>query len=381
MSQLFSALVAAFVGFSAAVAVVLAAAQALGATPAQTISWVAGLAIAQAFASLTLSWRHRMPIICAWSTPGAALIAATSGVDMATAVGAFIAAAVLMMLTAALRPLGALVERIPASIASAMLAGVIFRFVVAVFDEMRLQPAMVLTLLVVFLLARLWNPFLGVIAALAAGLALAFGTGAATLPAGTVALTELTWIQPRLDITVIVGLGLPLYLVTMAAQNLPGFAVLRASGYKPPTASCLFVTGLVSLLSAPTGAHMTNMAAISASICTGADTHPDPAQRWKAGLWYALFWLAIAATVGMLLALIVAMPKALIVAVAGLGLAGSLTGALGQAMNAERERFAAVVTFAVAASSLSLFGVGSAFWSLVAGLAVLTLDKAAGRLR
>lgn len=381
MSQLFSALVAAFVGFSAAVAVVLAAAQALGATPAQTISWVAGLAIAQALASLVLSWRHRMPIICAWSTPGAALIAATSGVDMAAAVGAFIAAAVLMMLTAALRPLGALVERIPASIASAMLAGVIFRFVVAVFDEMRLQPVMVLTLLVVFLLARLWNPFLGVIAALAAGLALAFGTGAATLPAGTVALTELTWIQPRLDITVIVGLGLPLYLVTMAAQNLPGFAVLRASGYKPPTASCLFVTGLVSLLSAPTGAHMTNMAAISASICTGADTHPDPAQRWKAGLWYALFWLAIAATVGMLLALIVAMPKALIVAVAGLGLAGSLTGALGQAMSAERERFAAVVTFAVAASSLALFGVGSAFWSLVAGLAVLTLDKAAGRLR
>jgi benzoate membrane transport protein len=381
MSQLFSALVAAFVGFSAAVAVVLAAAQALGATPAQTISWVAGLAIAQALASLVLSWRHRMPIICAWSTPGAALIAATSGVDMAAAVGAFIAAAVLMMLTAALRPLGALVERIPASIASAMLAGVIFRFVVAVFDEMRLQPVMVLTLLVVFLLARLWNPFLGVIAALAAGLALAFGTGAATLPAGAVALTELTWIQPRLDITVIVGLGLPLYLVTMAAQNLPGFAVLRASGYKPPTASCLFVTGLVSLLSAPTGAHMTNMAAISASICTGADTHPDPAQRWKAGLWYALFWLAIAATVGMLLALIVAMPKALIVAVAGLGLAGSLTGALGQAMSAERERFAAVVTFAVAASSLALFGVGSAFWSLVAGLAVLTLDKAAGRLR
>ena len=381
MSQLFSALVAAFVGFSAAVAVVLAAAQALGATPAQTISWVAGLAIAQALASLVLSWRHRMPIICAWSTPGAALIAATSGVDMAAAVGAFIAAAVLMMLTAALRPLGALVERIPASIASAMLAGVIFRFVVAVFDEMRLQPVMVLTLLVVFLLARLWNPFLGVIAALAAGLALAFGTGAATLPAGTVALTELTWIQPRLDITVIVGLGLPLYLVTMAAQNLPGFAVLRASGYKPPTASCLFVTGLVSLLSAPTGAHMTNMAAISASICTGADTHPDPAQRWKAGLWYALFWLAIAATVGMLLALIVAMPKALIVAVAGLGLAGSLTGSLGQAMSAERERFAAVVTFAVAASSLALFGVGSAFWSLVAGLAVLTLDKAAGRLR
>ena len=376
MSQLFSAFVAVFVGYAASVAVVLAAAQVLGATPGQTVSWLAGLAIAKGLASLLLSWRHRMPIICAWSTPGAALIAAASGVDMASAVGAFLAAAALMMATAAFRPLGALVERIPMSIAAAMLAGVIFRFVVAVFDEMKLQPALVLTLLMVFLLARLWNPFLGVIAALGAGLALAFATGTATLPAGPVAL-----IVPHLDLTAIVGIGIPLYLVTMAAQNLPGFAVLRASGYQPPTASCLFVTGLMSFLTAPTGAHMVNMAAISASICTGADTHPDPKERWKAGIWYALLWLIVAATAGLLLALILAMPKALIVAVAGLGLVGSLTGALGQAMGSDKDRFAAVVTFAVAASSLSLFGIGSAFWSLVAGLMVLTLDHAAGRLR
>ena len=381
MSQLFSALVAVFVGYAASVAVVLAAAQALGATPGQTVSWLAGLAIAKGLASLILSWRHRMPIICAWSTPGAALIAAASGVDMASAVGAFLAAAALMMATAAFRPLGALVERIPMSIAAAMLAGVIFRFVVAVFDEMRLQPALVLPLLLVFLLARLWNPFLGVIAALGAGLALAFATGTATLPAGSVALTHIELIAPHLDLTAILGIGIPLYLVTMAAQNLPGFAVLRASGYHPPTASCLFVTGLMSFLTAPTGAHMVNMAAISASICTGADTHPDPKERWKAGIWYAFFWLAIAATAGLLLALILAMPKALIIAVAGLGLVGSLTGALGQAMGSDKERFAAVVTFAVAASSLALFGVGSAFWSLVAGLAVLTLDHVAGRLR
>jgi benzoate membrane transport protein len=381
MSQLVSALVAAFVGFAASVAVVLAAAQALAATPAQTVSWIAGLAIAKGLASLYLSWRHRMPIICAWSTPGAALIAAAGGVDLAAAVGAFLAAAALMMATAAFRPLGALVERIPMSIASAMLAGVIFRFVVAVFDEMRVQPVMVLVLLVVFLLARLWNPFLGVIAALAAGLALAFATGTATLPSGSLGFTELVLVMPRLDLTTIVGIGIPLYLVTMAAQNLPGFAVLRASGYQPPTASCLFTTGLLSFVTAPTGAHMVNMAAISASICTGADTHPDPAQRWKAGIWYALFWLAIAATAGLLLALIVAMPKALIVAVAGLGLVGSLTGALGQAMTSDKDRFAAVIAFCVAASSLSLFGVGSAFWSLVAGLSVLTLDKLAGRLR
>lgn len=381
MSLVFSAFVAVFVGFTASVAVVLAAAESLGATPAQTVSWVAGLALAKGAASLWLSWRHRLPIICAWSTPGAALIAASSGLDMAAAVGAFLLAAVLMMLTAAFRPLGALIEKIPRPIAAAMLAGVIFRFVVAVFDEMRVSPGLVLPLLAVFLLARLVNPFLGVIAALAAGIILSFAGGLAAWPVGGLALSGLEFVTPRFDTAAMLGIGIPLYLVTMAAQNLPGFAVLRAAGYQPPVPACLFATGLASALTAPFGAHMVNMAAISASICTGPDTHPDPAQRWKAGIVYGLAWLAIAATAGLLLALILAMPKALIVAVAGLGLVGSLTGALTQATSSDGHRFAAVVTFAVAASSLALFGVGSAFWSLVAGLGVLTLDAIAGRLR
>jgi len=381
MSLLFSALVAVFVGFAASVAVVLAAAQALGATPAQTVSWIAGLALAKGVASLWLSWRHRLPIICAWSTPGAALIAASSGLDMAAAIGAFLLAAALMMLTAAFRPLGALIEKIPMPIAAAMLAGVIFRFVVAVFDEARVSPGLVLPLLAVFLLARLVNPFLGVIAALGVGIAVSFATGLATWPEGGLALTGLEFVTPRFDTAAMLGIGIPLYLVTMAAQNLPGFAVLRAAGYQPPVPACLFVTGLTSFLTAPFGAHMVNMAAISASICTGPDTHPDPAQRWKAGILYGLLWLAIAVTAGLLLALILAMPKALIVAVAGLGLVGSLTGALTQATASDAHRFAAIIAFAVAASSLTLFGVGSAFWSLVAGLGVLTLDAIAGRLR
>jgi benzoate membrane transport protein len=381
MSLLFSALVAVFVGFAASVAVVLAAAQALGATPAQTVSWIAGLALAKGAASLWLSWRHRLPIICAWSTPGAALIAASSGLDMAAAIGAFLLAAALMMLTAAFRPLGALIEKIPMPIAAAMLAGVIFRFVVAVFDEARVSPGLVLPLLAVFLLARLVNPFLGVIAALGVGIAVSFATGLAAWPAGGLALSGLEFVTPRFDTAAMLGIGIPLYLVTMAAQNLPGFAVLRAAGYQPPVPACLFVTGLTSFLTAPFGAHMVNMAAISASICTGPDTHPDPAQRWKAGILYGLLWLAIAVTAGLLLALILAMPKALIVAVAGLGLVGSLTGALTQATASDAHRFAAIIAFAVAASSLTLFGVGSAFWSLVAGLGVLTLDAIAGRLR
>jgi len=381
MSLVFSAFVAAFVGFSASIAVVLAAAQAVGATPAQTVSWLVGLSIAKGTASLWLSWRYRMPIICAWSTSGAALIAATTGLDLSAAIGAFLTAAALTMLTAAFRPLGALTERIPMSIASAMLAGIIFRFVVAVFDEARLSPMLVLPLLAIFLLARLVNPFLGVIGALAAGIAISFATGLASFSPGAIVLTGIEVTMPRFDLAAVLGLGVPLYLVTMASQNLPGFAVLRAEGYAPPTGAALFVTGLTSFLTAPFGAHMVNMAAISASICTGPDTHPDPAQRWKAGILYGLAWLGIAACAGLLLALVVAMPKAMIVAVAGLGLLGSLTGALGQAVASEKHRFAAVIAFAVAASSLSLFGVGSAFWSLVAGLSVLTLDALVGRLR
>ncbi|NOU07785.1 MAG: benzoate transporter, partial [Hyphomicrobiaceae bacterium] len=158
-----------------------------------------------------------------------------------------------------------------------------------------------------------------------------------------------------------------------------GFAVLRASGYEPPVQAALGVTGVASLLSAPFGGHMTNMAAISAAICTGPDTHADPAQRWKAGIWYGAVWLLIALMAGPLLAMLKAMPNGLIVAVAGLGLIGSLAGALGTAMQEPADRFAAVITFAVAASSLSLFGIGAAFWSLVAGLAVVGLDHLVAR--
>lgn len=381
MSQLFSAFVAAFVGFAASVAVVLAAAQALGATPEQTVSWVAGLCVAKGIAALVLSIRYRMPIICAWSTPGAALIAASTGIGMNDAVGAFIFAAALMILTALVRPLGTLVARIPMPIASAMLAGVIFRFVVAVFDEMRVAPLLVGYIVLVFLVVRGFNAFGAVIAALIGGIVVAFAAGLATMPPMPSFVPSITWIQPSFDVTVMIGIGVPLYLVTMAAQNLPGFAVLRQAGYEPPTSAALAVTGLTSLITAPIGAHMVNMAAISAAICTGPDTHPDPSKRWIAGVWYGIIWCLIALMTAPLLAIILAMPKALIVAVAGLGLVGSLAGSLGAAMADEKLRFSAVITFAVGASGLALFGIGAAFWALLAGLITLAIERNVAHLR
>jgi benzoate membrane transport protein len=375
LSIVTSAVVAALVGFGSTIALIIAAAQAVGATSAQTSSWVAALCLSIAATSGFLSLRHRLPIITAWSTPGAALIGATSGLSIESAAGAFLLAGALILVTAFIRPVGALIERIPSSVAAAMLAGVILRFVVAVFDSAQGAPVLVLPLVAVFLVVRLVSPSMAVLAVLMAGLAVAFGTGLARPIEGASILSTLAVVMPRFEPAALIGLGLPLFLVTMASQNLPGFAVLRASGYRDvPTRSILAVTGLASILTAPLGAHTSNLAAISAAICTGPDTHPDPAKRWMAGPFYALNYVLFAVFGGALIALVGALPGELIKTVAGLGLMGALAGALGTAMADEGKRFPAILTLAVTASGLSLFGIGSAFWGLLAGLSAAGLD-------
>ncbi|QFU17283.1 benzoate/H(+) symporter BenE family transporter [Microvirga thermotolerans] len=381
LSIVSSAVIAALVGFGSTIALIVAAAHAVGADPAQTTSWVAALCLSMAATSGYLSVRYRMPVVTAWSTPGAALIAASSGISIHAAVGAFLLAGALIVLAAAVKPFGRLIERIPTAIAAAMLAGILIRFVMAVFESAQGAPRLVLPLVAVFLLVRLANPAMAVLAVLLAGIGLVFGNGSAHFPASEFGLSSLTFVAPSFEPTALVGLGLPLFLVTMASQNLPGFAVLRASGYTPPSRPILAATGLASLVSALFGAHTSNLAAISAAICTGPDTHPDPARRWLVGPFYALSYLLFAAFSGGLIALVAALPPELIRTVAGLALIGSFTGALSSALAEEFKRFPAALTLAVTASGLSLFGIGSAFWGLAAGLLVLALDDAALRLR
>ena len=373
-----SGLVAILVGFGGSVAIVLEAARAVGATPAQTSSWVAGLCLAMMATTAILSVRHRIPVITAWSTPGAAVIAATSGVSMEAAVGAFLLSAVLVLLTAAFRPLLALIERIPAAIASAMLAGVLLSFVLAIFEHLGSGPALVLPLVIAFALLRLYSPAWAVLAVLGLGIVLAHALGMTT-GTGPLRLFSVEWVTPTFDPAVLIGLGVPLYLVTMASQNLPGFAVLRAAGYPVPARSILTVTGLASLLTAGAGAHSTNLSSITAAICTGPDTHPEKDKRWLSGLFNAAGSAFFAAFGASVVALFASFPPALIATVAGIALIGPLVGALGQSLAAQKDRFAAVVTFAVTASGISVFGVGSAFWGLVAGLAVYGLDRAVAR--
>lgn len=378
-SLLTAPLVAALVGYGSTIALVLSAAAAVGATPAQTGSWVFAICLAKAVAGAWLSWRYRIPAVIAWSTPGAALVAATSGITMAEAVGAFVLAGALVVLTGALRPLGRMVALIPDAVAGAMLAGVLLPFCLALPGAAQALPGVVLPMIAVFAGVRLMNPALAVLAALACGAGLAFLTGTAQPPAWPSALPALTFVAPAFRLEVLVGLGVPLYLVTMASQNLPGFATLRAHGYTPPVGPALMATGGVSAISALAGAHTVSMAAITAAICMGPDTHPDPGQRWKAGIAYAGFWLMLGLFGPAILALIAALPGALVTAVVGLALLGPLMGAAGTAFATPAARFPAAATLVVTASGVAVFGIGAAFWGLAAGLALTALDRAAQR--
>ncbi|TWG88939.1 benzoate membrane transport protein [Mesorhizobium sp. J18] len=368
-----SAFVAAVVGFGGTLALIIAAADAVGATREQTASWVAAICLALAFETLWLSWRYRMPVITAWSTPGAALIAASNGYTMNDAVGAFIVTALMLAATGLFRPLTRFISRIPTSVASGMLAGIVVTFVIGAAETLPADPQLILPLLAAFFIVRLFNPALSVLVVLVGGVVLAFALGRVdSLPPPE--LSTLVFTVPSFSLSAVIGLAVPLYLVTMASQNLSGLAVLKASGYEPPAGPLIAVTGFFSLISAPFNALTTNLAAISAAICTGSDTHPDPGKRWLTGPFYALAYIIFAIFGASLVALFAVLPPGLIVLVAGLGLLAPLANALAIALDAPAERIAATTAFAVTSSSLSLFGIGSAFWGLVAGLAVLGLQ-------
>ncbi len=375
-SMFSAALVAATVGYGASIAIVLAAAAAVGATPAQTASWVAAVSIAKGFGSIALSSWTRVPMVLAWSTPGAALIAASTGIDIHRAAGAFLIAAVLIALTGAVPALNRAISAIPGALAAAMLAGVLLPFVMAVAKGAASVPALVLPLIGIFFAVRLFNPLYATIAALVAGLALAALQPGATLPPLAFDPFPFVWIAPTFDLEVLIGLGLPLYIVTMASQNLPGFAVLRAHGYAAPVRPALLVTGIGSALIAPLGAHTFNMAAITAAICMGDDVDPDRTTRWKVGLAYGAIWVLIGIGGTLILPLIIAMPPEIVATVAGLALLTPLIGALAQAFDVSTTRLPAAVTFATTASGVAAFGIGAAFWGLIAGLAVLGLERA-----
>ncbi|NBB64909.1 benzoate/H(+) symporter BenE family transporter [Pseudomonas sp. ODNR1LW] len=367
-----SAAVATVIGFGGTVALVVQAGQALGADAGQIGSMVTALCLAIGVPGALLSWRLKIPVVLAWSTPGAALLAAsTLGLSWATAVGAFVFAAALMVLTGLIPALGRLAGRIPSAVASAMLAGVLLPFVMRLFKVVPDDAVLVVGLIAVFLVFRRLWPTWALPAVLAAAFAVLAVRGQLALPAGTGLFGHLQPVTPAFDWKAAVSLGFPLFLVTLAAQNLPGLVVLQSAGYPPPANQLILATGIASLVAAPFGAHGVNLAAITAAICTGPDAHPDHSRRWIVGMVYGGFYLITALFAAPLAGLFIAMPAAVLAAVTGLALIAPLTGAL-QSLTADApSREAAVLTFAATASGLALFGVGSAFWGLVVGFAAL----------
>ena len=375
LSMISAAMVAALVGYGSTIALVLSAASALGASPSQTASWVMAISLAKAVGTLALSTWLRIPVILAWSTGGAALIAATNGITMNQAAAAFFVAGLLYALTGLVKPLGRLIAAIPDGIAGGMLAGILLPFCLAGVRAIDTAPMIVLPMIAVFAFVRLLNPSMAVLAAMAIGIFITFAFGFAEAPHLTFDIPMLEFVAPEWNMGAIIGLGLPLYLVTMASQNLPGFATQRSAGYKPNVPPSLAMTGALSAGIGLFGSHSVSMAAITAAVCMGPDVHPDKGERWKVALPYAAIWTILALSSPMLLSLLAALPQEFMTILVALALLGALTGALTTGFAVPEQRFSTVVTLVVTASGLPIMGIGAAFWGLLAGIAFYTAER------
>jgi benzoate membrane transport protein len=366
--------VTALVGFTSSFAVVLTGLAAVGASTAQAASGLLALCLTMGLACIVLAWRHRMPITAAWSTPGAALLVATGEVEggWPAAIGAFLVTAALILLTALWPALGTLIARIPPSIAQAMLAGVLLPLCLAPIAGIVANPwgviPVVLTWLVFARLAPRWAVPLAFVAA-AVVVAVSLIREGAPFDGGLL-LPRLEVTAPTFTLGTIVGLALPLFIVTMASQNVPGVAIMRSFGYEVPWRPAMLVTGLGTALGAPAGGHAINLAAISAALAAAPDADPDPKRRWVAGVSTGASYLVLGGFSAAFAALVVLAPAAVIPAVAGLALFAAFGSAVQQAIHDPDERIPAVVTFLVAASGIAVLGVSAAFWALVAGLIV-----------
>lgn len=369
--------VAVLVGFTSSVVIVFQAAAALGATPAQTASWIWALGLGMGLTSLGLSLWFRQPVLTAWSTPGAALLAGSAGaVPMAEAVGAFLTCAALIVLAGATGWFARVMNRIPQALAAALLAGVLVRFAFDAFAAAHEATALVLLMGAAYLAGRRLWPRWAVPGVLATGMGVAALQGQLHLGSVPWALATPVFTAPAFSLAATVGIALPLFVVTMASQNLPGVAAQRAAGFDTPVSPVITTTGVASALLAPFGGYALNLAAITASICMGREAHEDPAQRWKASAAAGVFYIATGLLAGSVVALIAAFPKALVLAVAGLALLGTIGNAMASALRDEAQREPALITFVVTASGVSLAGVGSAFWGVVAGaLALVVLGR------
>ncbi len=377
LSALAAGFVTVLVGFASSAVIVFQAAQSLGASPEQISSWIWALGLGMGVTCIALSLRYRMPVVTAWSTPGAAmLISSAAGLPLSDAIGAFMLSALLITVAGFSGFFERMISRIPVSLASGMLAGVLLRFGLDVFVAMQTQLTMALTMFAVYLLARRVMPRYAVIATLLVGIALAAGQGLLRLDGLHLEFARPIFLMPSFSLAAVFGIALPLFVVTMASQNVPGVAVIRASGYEIPISPVVGWTGVANLLLAPFGAFALNLAAITAAICMGREAHEDAQRRYVAAMAAGFFYLLVGLFGATVAALFAAFPKELVMAIAGIALFGTIGNSLAAALREVTDREPALITFLVTASGLSMAGIGSAFWGLVAGVATMWVWRA-----
>jgi benzoate membrane transport protein len=374
LASVIAGFVAVLVGFTSSVVIVFAGAHALGATPAQATSWIWALGLGMGLTSIGLSWWYREPVLTAWSTPGAALIAGTSGMAMGEAIGAFVACGALIVLSGVTKLFERAMDRIPQAIAAALLAGVLARFGLDAVVAAKSAPLLVFTMLGVFLAGRRAWPRYAVPCVLFAGMVVAAMQGRMNGSHIAFEAAAPVWTTPVFTWAAFIGLALPLFVVTMASQNLPGVVAQRAAGYRTPVSTPVAVTGAATVLLAPFGGYAFNLAAITAAICLGPEAHEDPARRYTASIAAGLFYIAIGLVGAAVIGLLQAFPRELVLALAGLALLGTIGGGLAAALKDERHRDAAALTFLVTLSGISMAGIGSAFWGLSVGAMALMVQ-------
>lgn len=361
--------VAVLVGYTSSAAIIFQAAGAAGATAAQTGGWLSMLGLAMSVTSIGLSIYYRAPVLTAWSTPGAALLVTSlPGTPMPETIGVFIFASGLIFLCGVTGLFARLMNHIPQAISAAMLAGILLRFGLDAFAS--LQPDFTLTasMCLAYLLARRFLPRYAIVLTLLVGLAVAAIKGEIHLSQQPLTFAVPAFIAPHFSWSSLLGIGVPFFIVTMASQNAPGIATLKAAGYPVPVSPLMSWTGLASLLLSPFGGFSVCIAAITAAICMGPDVHPAPQRRYWGAVCAGFFYLLAGLFGGAIGQLFSALPPALIHTLAGLALLGTIAGSLQRALAEDKQRDAAVITFLITASGLSLLGIGAAFWGLVGGI-------------
>lgn len=369
LSAIIAGLIAVIISYAGPLIIVFQAASQAHLPSEQVSSWIWAISIGSGITGLLLSWRLKVPVITAWSTPGAALLVSMlPTVSLPEAIGAYIVASLIIAVVGFSGAFDKLMSRLPKAIAAAMLAGILFRFGAELFTSIKLQPALVLSMIAAYLLCKRLSPRYAILSVLIVGCAVAAGLGELNSSSITIAVAQPIFTAPQWSWHAIINIGLPLALVTLTGQYVPGMAVMRTAGYTTQARSIISFTAIGSLLLAPFGSHGINLAAITAAICTGREAHEDRDKRYIAGIACGVFYILMGIFGATLASVFSALPKELIASLAGLALFGAISAGLTGAMADEKQREAALITFLVTASGMSFLGLAAAFWGLIFGL-------------